>query len=81
MEDAVRKSEQQSWQRSNPEALARAGSTITAFDTALQKLEAELQRAEERGDTQSATAIVARIEQTRSLKQAAESAASEFRTN
>ena len=81
VEDAVRKSEQQSWQRSNPEALARAESTITAFDTALQKLEAELQRAEERGDTQSATAIVARIEQTRSLKQAAESAASEFRTN
>ena len=81
VEDAVRKSEQHSWQRSNPEALARAESTVSAFDGALLKLQADLQRAEAKGDVQSAEAIVLRIEQTRSLKEAAEQAAREFRAN
>ena len=81
VEDAVRKSEQHSWQRSNPEALARAESTVSAFDGALLKLQADLQRAEAKGDVQSAEAIVLRIEQTQSLKEAAEQAAREFRAN
>lgn len=81
VEDAVRKSEQHSWQRSNPEALARAESTVTAFDGALQKLRAELTQAEVSANMQSVASIQARIDQTQALKEAAEQAAREFRAN
>jgi hypothetical protein len=79
VEDALRKAEQQSWHRSNPEGLARAESTITAFDEALAKLHTEHAAALAKGDETKAAALKSRIDQTEGLKAAAERAAKDFR--
>lgn len=79
VEDATRKAEQQSWQRSNPEGLARAESTVSAFDGALSKLRREQTSAQEKGDEVKAASIQERIEQIEALQAAAMKAALEFR--
>jgi hypothetical protein len=50
VEDAVRKAEETQWRRSNPEALARAEGTVNQLRAAITALEAQLDRARERGD-------------------------------
>jgi hypothetical protein len=79
VEDALRKAEQQSWHRSNPEGLARAESTISAFDDALAKLKADHDAAVAKGDASKAASLQSRIDQTEGLKAAAERAAQDFR--
>jgi len=50
VEDAVRKAEEAQWKRSNPEALARAQDTVDQLRTAISTLEAQLAKAQSRGD-------------------------------
>lgn len=79
VEEALRKAEQHTWQRSNPEGLARAESTVSAFDAALAKLAVELERARASGDARKQADLTAKIAQTNALKEAAERAARDFR--
>lgn len=52
--EAVRKAEDEHWRRSNPEAVARAETTVTQLRAAISQLESRLQRAQERGDEEAA---------------------------
>ena len=66
VEDALRKGEDAQWRRSNPEALARAQSTVSQIKTTIATLEKQQTAAHERGDTkaesQAAEALAARRE-------------------
>jgi hypothetical protein len=53
IEDAVRKAEDTQWRRSNPEALARAKGTVEQIRAAITGLEAQLAKAQARGDSQA----------------------------
>jgi hypothetical protein len=50
VEEAVKRAEEAQWKRSNPEALARAQGTVNQLRTAIESLESQLARAQERGD-------------------------------
>jgi hypothetical protein len=50
VEEAARRAEDTQWKRSNPEALARAEGTVNQLRAAITSLEAQLARAQERGD-------------------------------
>lgn len=78
VEDAVRRGEQDQWKRSNPEAKARATSTVEQFGASLAKLEKEHEKLLAAGDTRKAADVEGRIATTRALLEAAERAAAEF---
>lgn len=78
VEEALRKSEADSWKRSNPEARARAESTVSVFQDGIAKLEAKRAQAQDRGNAAEVARLTASIEQTRALLGAAQAAASEF---
>ena len=50
VEEAVRRAEETQWKRSNPEALARAEGTVSQLRAAIESLEAQLAKAQARGD-------------------------------
>jgi hypothetical protein len=50
VEEAVRRAEDTQWKRSNPEALARAQGTVSQLRAAIESLQSQLDRAQERGD-------------------------------
>jgi len=50
VEDAVRKAEDNQWRKSNPEAIARAEDTVTQLRSAIDQLERQLERAQEKDD-------------------------------
>jgi hypothetical protein len=77
VEDAVRKAEQESWKKTNPEVRARAESAVTAFDTALEKHRKKLDAAITAGDVKKQEEIQGAIDQTEALRQAAVNAASD----
>jgi hypothetical protein len=54
VEEAVRKSEDNQWRRSNPEAIARAEGTVAQLRTAIAQLEDQLAKAQERDDEAAA---------------------------
>jgi hypothetical protein len=78
VEDAVRKGEEETWRRTNPEAKARAEATVAQFQGSLDKLEKEKAKAEAAGDTRKAADAESRIATTRALLEAAQRAATEF---
>jgi hypothetical protein len=78
VEDAVRKGEEETWRRTNPEAKARAEATVAQFQGSLDKLEKEKAKAEAAGDTRKAADAENRIATTRALLEAAQRAATEF---
>jgi hypothetical protein len=78
IEDAVRKGEQDQWKRTNPEAKARANSTVEQFSGSLAKLEKEHAKHVAAGDTRKAADLEGRIVTTKALLEAAERAAEEF---
>lgn len=79
VEEAVRRSEADSWRRSNPEARARAESTAQAFAQGIGRMETQLDAARARGDARETARLESALAQTRALLAAAESAADEFR--
>ncbi|HEX6854202.1 MAG TPA: DUF349 domain-containing protein [Streptosporangiaceae bacterium] len=54
VEDAVRRSEEAHWRRSNPEALSRAKGTVEQIRSAIGQLEKQLARAKEQGNDKAA---------------------------
>ena len=54
VEDAVRRSEETHWRRSNPEALSRAKGTVEQIRAAISQLEKQLARAREQGNDKAA---------------------------
>ena len=54
VEDAVRRSEEAHWRRSNPEALSRARGTVEQIRAAITQLEKQLARAKEQGNDKAA---------------------------
>jgi len=54
VEDAIRKTEETQWHRSNPEALARAEGTVAQLRSTIAQLEEQLTRARDRGDAAAA---------------------------
>ncbi|MCZ2402745.1 DUF349 domain-containing protein [Paenarthrobacter sp. Z7-10] len=50
VEDAVRKAEEESWRRSDPEAKARTNSALTQLESTIASLKADLAKAESAGD-------------------------------
>lgn len=54
VEDAVREAEEREWQRTNPEARARAEATVAQLRESIAKLESNAERARERGKEREA---------------------------
>jgi hypothetical protein len=53
VEDAVRKTEEAQWRRSNPEALARAEGTVAQLRATIAQLEEQLAKAKDKGDARA----------------------------
>ncbi len=79
VEEAVRKSEADSWQRSNPTTKARAESTATAFTDAVARLQEQRDAAAAAGNSKKVADLEASIASTTALLQAARNAASDHR--
>lgn len=79
VEDAVRKSEAETWQRSNPTTKARAESTATAFTDAVARLEEQRDAAAASGNLAKVADLEASIASTRALLDAARNASSDHR--
>lgn len=78
VEEAVRKSEAESWKRANPEALARAEATAQGFADRLAKLQAERDAAQTTQRSAEVEALDAAIAQTTLLMEAALRAATDL---
>ncbi|HWG02758.1 MAG TPA: DUF349 domain-containing protein [Trebonia sp.] len=78
VEEAVRKAEDNQWRRSNPEALARAESTVNQIKAAITSLEAQLSRAQDRGDAAAARKAEEALEARRAWLMEAERTLAEF---
>ena len=78
VEEAVRKAEETQWKRSNPEALARAEAAVSQLKTAITSLEAQLARAQEKGDTRAVANAQEAIEARQSWLAEAERTLAEF---
>ena len=78
VEEALRKAESESWQRSNPEAKARAESTANAFTDALERMEQQRDAAAASGNTAKVADLESSIANTKALLAAARNAASDY---
>jgi hypothetical protein len=78
VEQAVRKAEDSRWQRTNPEARARAQATIAQLTTSIAKLEAERDKATAAGRASDVDKAEAALEARRQWLAQAESALEEF---
>jgi Domain of Unknown Function (DUF349) len=78
VEDAVRKAEDSQWRRSNPEAIARAEGTVTQLRTAIEQLERQLAKAQEKGDAKAERNAQEALEARRSWLEEAERTLAEF---
>ncbi len=74
VDEALRKAENDAWQRSNPEKRARAESTANAFTEALDRMEEQHRAAVASGNTRKAEELAASIASTRALLEAARGA-------
>lgn len=72
VEDAVRASERQHWEATNPEVKARAESTANAFTDALVRMEEQLAQARANGNAAKVNELEGSIASTKALLQAAE---------
>ena len=78
VEEAVRKAEDNQWRRSNPEAIARAEGTVTQLRAAIEGLERQLAKAQEKGDAQAERSAQEALEARRSWLEEAERTLAEF---
>lgn len=74
IEDGVRRAEEAEWERTNPEARARAKDTVDQLSTAIQGLEAKLEKARAAGDERRIKENEAALEARRSWLAEAEKA-------
>ncbi|TQN31252.1 uncharacterized protein DUF349 [Haloactinospora alba] len=78
LEDSVRKAEDHEWQRTNPEARARAEATVSQLRDSIAQLESRLHTARENGDGSKVSEIEETIATQRSWLDEAERALSEM---
>ncbi|MGB7979211.1 MAG: DUF349 domain-containing protein [Candidatus Nanopelagicales bacterium] len=78
VEDAVRRSEEDQWRRTDPAKRAFAESTVQTFQASLAKLEKQAESARTAGDERKAADLDGRVEQTRALLAAAENSLAEY---
>jgi hypothetical protein len=78
VEDAIKRSEEDQWRRTDPAKRALAESTVETFRASLTKLEKQSAAAEAAGDARKAADLQARITTTRSLLEAAENNLAEY---
>ncbi len=78
VEDAVRRSEEDQWRRTDPAKRALAESTVETFRASLAKLEKQADQARTAGEDRKAADLDGRVEQTRALLAAAESSLTEY---
>jgi hypothetical protein len=78
IEDAVRKAEDNQWRRSNPEAIARAEGTVTQLRSAIEQLERQLAKAQEKGDAKAERNAQEALDARRSWLEEAERTLAEF---
>jgi hypothetical protein len=78
VEEAIRRAEEAQWKKSNPEALARAEATVNQLRAAITSLEAQLAKAQARGDAGAVTKAEEAIEARRSWLAEAERTLAEF---
>ena len=74
VEEAIRKTESESWQRTNPEKKARAESTANAFTEALDRMESQHSAALASGNMRKAEELAGSIASTKALIEAARGA-------
>jgi hypothetical protein len=79
VEDAIRKTEEAQWHRSNPEALARAEGTVAQLRSTIAQLEKQLTRARERGDAAAAQSTEEALTARRAWLTEAEHTLAEFK--
>lgn len=72
VEDAVRKTEQDRWKKSNPELKGRASDTVSAFQTKVDKLTRKLEEARQSGDDKSASRLESELTGAKALLEAAQ---------
>jgi hypothetical protein len=78
VEDAVRKTEEAQWRRSNPEALARAEGTVAQLRSTIAQLEQQLAQARDRGDARAAQSAEEALTARRAWLEEAEHTLAEF---
>ena len=78
VEEAIKRSEEDQWRRTDPAKRALAESTVETFRASLTKLEKQAAAAEAAGDARKAADLQARITTTRSLLEAAENSLAEY---
>lgn len=78
VEDAIRKTAEEQWNRSKPEVKDRANSLIASFEAALAKIEAEIESARSAGKEKDIEQLSASREQTAGLLAAAKEGAKEL---
>jgi Domain of Unknown Function (DUF349) len=78
VEDAVRRADENRWQRTNPEARARAQSTVEQLEQAIGRLQSDRAKALDRGDDKGVTGADEAIAARESWLESARSALSEL---
>ena len=78
VERAVAEAEQAEWQRTNPEARARAEATVRQLEVSIEKFEAELTKAQASGNARKAADAEAAITARREWLEQAQAALAEF---
>jgi hypothetical protein len=78
VEDAIRKTEENQWRRSNPEALARAEGTVAQLRSTIAQLEQQLAKARDRGDARAERTATEALTARRAWLEEAEHTLAEF---
>ena len=78
VETAIRDLEQEQWRRSDPEKSARADDMVSQLQAAIEKVEADLVRAREAGNTTKVTELEANLASRRSFLEMAQRASADF---
>lgn len=78
LERAISAVEQEEWRKSDPEVRDRAAATVTMFSSQIEKLEADLAKAQEAGNAKKVRALTESIEAYRALMGQAQKALDEF---
>lgn len=79
VEEAVRAGDQAQWQRTSPEALARAEATISQLEASVAQLEQEMAKATDRGDTKAVASAQESLDARRSWLAEAQKTLADFR--
>lgn len=80
VEDAIGRAERKEWQRTDPAMRDRAEQTVAGFLASVEKLEADLARAQESGNAKKAAAVESSLSNTQALLEAAQRVLAEYQS-